>query len=111
MKNTTFDPSNVTARNDQAPGAREISLTLPGGVHPDPAVGLPRLEDNLGAMSCEKATVHFPLTKPVPVKLISRIAKLQAAGIAVTVKRLIADSEIPWRRIVNGHEANHFTVS
>jgi hypothetical protein len=29
-----------------------------------------------------KGTVHFPLTKPVPVKLISRIAKLRAAGMS-----------------------------
>jgi hypothetical protein len=30
---------------------------------------------------------HFPLTKPVPVKLISRIAKLRAAGIVATAKK------------------------
>jgi hypothetical protein len=34
-----------------------------------------------------KGTVHFPLTKPVPVKLISRIAKLRAAGIAAKPKK------------------------
>jgi hypothetical protein len=31
--------------------------------------------------------VHFSLTKPVPVKLIGRIAKLRAAGIVATLKR------------------------
>jgi len=34
-----------------------------------------------------KGTVHFPVTKPVPVKLISRIAKLRAAAIATTAKK------------------------
>jgi hypothetical protein len=33
-----------------------------------------------------KGTVHFPLTKPVPVKLIGRIARLRAGGIAATAK-------------------------
>ena len=44
------------------------------------------LEDELRGYELRKGTVHFPLTKPVPVKLISRIAKLRAAGIAATVK-------------------------
>ena len=42
------------------------------------------LEDELRGYELRKGTVHFPLTKPVPVKLISRIAKLRAAGIAVS---------------------------
>ena len=42
------------------------------------------LEDELTGYEVRKGTVHFPLTKPVPVKLISRIAKLRAAGIAPT---------------------------
>ncbi len=33
-----------------------------------------------------KGTVHFPLTEPVPVKLIGRIAKLRAAGITAAAK-------------------------
>ena len=45
------------------------------------------LEDELRGYELRKGTVHFPLTKPVPVKLISRIAKLRAAGIASTVKK------------------------
>ena len=45
------------------------------------------LEDELRGYDLRKGTVHFPLTKPVPVKLISRIAKLRAAGIAATAKK------------------------
>jgi uncharacterized protein YdhG (YjbR/CyaY superfamily) len=44
------------------------------------------LEDELSGYELRKGTVHFPLTKPVPVKLISRIAKLRADGIAATAK-------------------------
>ena len=44
------------------------------------------LEDELSGYDLRKGTVHFPLTKPVPVKLISRIAKLRAAAIAATAK-------------------------
>jgi len=45
------------------------------------------LEDELKGFELRKGTVHFPFAKPVPVKLISRIAKLRADGIAVTVKK------------------------
>ena len=45
------------------------------------------LEDELRGYELRKGTVHFPLTKPVPVKLIARIAKLRAAGIAATAKK------------------------
>ena len=41
-----------------------------------------QLEDELKGYDRSKGTVHFPLDKPVPVKLIGRIAKLRAAGIA-----------------------------
>src|SRR5437660_8424935 len=44
------------------------------------------LENELRDYDLRKGTVHFPLTKPVPVKLISRIAKLRAAGIAAATK-------------------------
>ncbi len=40
------------------------------------------LEDELRGYDVRKGTIHFPLTKPVPVKLIGRIAKLRAAGIS-----------------------------
>jgi uncharacterized protein YdhG (YjbR/CyaY superfamily) len=45
------------------------------------------LEDELKGYELRKGTVHFPLSKPVPVKLISRIAKLRAAGIAAIAKK------------------------
>jgi len=45
------------------------------------------LADELRGYELRKGTVHFPLTKPVPVKLISRIATLRAAGIASTAKK------------------------
>jgi uncharacterized protein YdhG (YjbR/CyaY superfamily) len=45
------------------------------------------LEEDLRGYELGKGTVHFPLTKPVPVKLISRIAKLRAAGIAATSEK------------------------
>ncbi len=48
------------------------------------------LEDELKGYHRTKGTVRFPLTKPVPVKLIGRIAKLRAAGIAAMVKRPLA---------------------
>jgi uncharacterized protein YdhG (YjbR/CyaY superfamily) len=40
------------------------------------------LKEDLKDFETSKGTVRFPLTKPVPVALISRIAKLRAAGIA-----------------------------
>jgi uncharacterized protein YdhG (YjbR/CyaY superfamily) len=45
------------------------------------------LELELRAYDRRKGTVHFPLNEPVPVKLISRIAKLRAAGMAATAKK------------------------
>lgn len=45
------------------------------------------LEDELRGYDLRKGTVHFPLTKPVPVKLIGRIAKLRAAGITGTTNK------------------------
>jgi uncharacterized protein YdhG (YjbR/CyaY superfamily) len=51
------------------------------------------LEDELMGYALRKGTVQFPLTKPVPVKLISRIAKLRAAGIAATAKKPLQGRE------------------
>ena len=51
------------------------------------------LENELRGYELRKGTVRFQLTKPVPVKLISRIARLRAAGIAATVKRPLVDRE------------------
>ncbi len=45
------------------------------------------LEDELRGYELRKGTVHFPLNKPVPVKLITRIAKLRAAGIAAAAAK------------------------
>jgi uncharacterized protein YdhG (YjbR/CyaY superfamily) len=46
------------------------------------------LEKELKSYEQRKGTVHFPLNKPVPVQLISRIAKLRASGIsAMTARR------------------------
>src|SRR5215510_8754257 len=39
------------------------------------------LEEELRGYELRKGTIHFRLDKPVPVKLITRIAKLRAAGI------------------------------
>src|SRR3954464_15427292 len=38
------------------------------------------LDQELRGYERRKGTVHFPLTKPVPAPLISRIARLRAAG-------------------------------
>ena len=45
------------------------------------------LAEELSGYELRKGTVHFPLTEPVPVKLISRIAKLRAAGILGAAKQ------------------------
>jgi uncharacterized protein YdhG (YjbR/CyaY superfamily) len=45
------------------------------------------LGEELNGYEQRKGTVHFPLDKPVPVKLISRIAKVRAAGIVATAKK------------------------
>lgn len=45
------------------------------------------LEQELKNYEQRKGTVHFPLDQPVPVRLISRIAKLRASAIfAMTAK-------------------------
>ena len=51
------------------------------------------LEDELKGYELRKGTVHFPLAKPVPAKLISRIAKLRAAGIAAAAKTPVPGRE------------------
>ncbi len=45
------------------------------------------LEEELREYELRKGTIHFPLTEPVPVKLISRIAKLRAAGIGAAADK------------------------
>jgi len=56
------------------------------------------LENELKGYDLRKGTVHFPLTKPIPVNLISRIAKLRAAGIAATAKKPVLGGEKPRRK-------------
>jgi uncharacterized protein YdhG (YjbR/CyaY superfamily) len=58
------------------------------------------LEEELRGYELRKGTVHFPLTKPVPVKLIGRIAKLRAAGIVATPKEPPVGREKKGRRSV-----------
>jgi uncharacterized protein YdhG (YjbR/CyaY superfamily) len=45
------------------------------------------LEEELRGYELKKGTVHFSFTKPVPAKLISRIAQLRAAGIVAAPKK------------------------
>ena len=45
------------------------------------------LKDELAGYELRKGTVHFPLSRPVPVKLIGRIARLRADGIAAAAKK------------------------
>ncbi len=45
------------------------------------------LEDELRGYELRKGTIHFPLTEPVPAKLIGRIAKLRAAGIGAAANK------------------------
>ena len=60
------------------------------------------LEDELEGYELRKGTVHFPLAKPVPVKLIGRIARLRAAGITGTCPTIVSSarnrSPAPGRR-------------
>ena len=48
------------------------------------------LQDQLQGYELRKGTIHFPLAKAVPVKLITRIAKLRAAEITAAAKRKVA---------------------
>ena len=45
------------------------------------------LGDELRDYRTRKGTVQFPLDEPVPEKLINRIARLRAAGIAASAKK------------------------
>ncbi len=49
-----------------------------------PATGriLAAFEDDLAPYEVRKSTIRFPLTEPVPVRLIERIAKFRAGEIA-----------------------------
>lgn len=45
------------------------------------------LKEELKNYEQRKGTVHFSFNEPVPMKLISQIAKLRAAGILATAKK------------------------
>lgn len=45
------------------------------------------LGDELSGYELRKGTIHFSWTKPVPLQLISRMAKLRAAGIAASLRK------------------------
>src|SRR5205085_3304786 len=51
------------------------------------------LGDELKGYELRKGTIHFPLDQPVPVKLIRRIAKLRADGIAAAIKKPPAEEK------------------
>ncbi len=48
-----------------------------------------QLADELKGYELSKGTIHFSIDKPVPVKLITRIAKLRAAGISVAPQKAL----------------------
>jgi len=50
------------------------------------------LKEELKGYELRKGTIHFELNKPVPVKLISRIAILRAAGIASTLPQELLEA-------------------
>src|ERR1700685_3762122 len=56
------------------------------------------LEDELRGYELRKGTVRFSLSKPVPVKLIGKIAKLRAAGIAAAAKKPLLGRERKGRK-------------
>lgn len=53
-----------------------------------PATGrvVTALKDELASYEVSKGTIRFPLSRPVPVKLITRIAKLRVREVAEHAK-------------------------
>jgi len=47
-------------------------------------------KDDLAAYKISKGTIRFPLSQPVPVKLIERIAKFRATEAAIRTKARLA---------------------
>jgi len=60
---------------------KEHYSVYPAGARMDPA-----LSKELAAYEMSKGTIRFPLAKPVPVRLIERIAKFRAKEIAIKAK-------------------------
>ena len=56
-----------------------------------PATGrlVAAFEDDLAPYEVSKGTIRFPLSQPVPVKLIERIAKFRAKEAAERAKRIL----------------------
>jgi uncharacterized protein YdhG (YjbR/CyaY superfamily) len=48
------------------------------------------VKDELASYEINKATIRFPLSEPVPVKLIARIAKFRAQEVAGRAKAKLA---------------------
>jgi uncharacterized protein YdhG (YjbR/CyaY superfamily) len=87
------------------PGAQEVisykipACKLPGGpvlyfagwskhysLYPATAYVVAAFEDDLAPYEVSKGTIRFPLSQPVPVKLIARIAKFRAKEVAQRAK-------------------------
>lgn len=51
------------------------------------------LKDDLAPYKISKGTIRFPLSEPVPVKLIERIAKLRAKEVAGRARAKLAQSK------------------
>lgn len=47
---------------------------------------LAALRDELAPYEVDKGTIRFPLSQPVPVKLIARIAKLRANAVSESIR-------------------------
>ena len=47
---------------------------------------VPAFKDDLAPYEVDKGTIRFPLSEPVPVKLIERIAKFRAKEVAERAK-------------------------
>ena len=77
-----------------------LSYTLPGGSHyslyPATDFVVAALKDDLAAYEVKKGTIRFSLSKPVPVKLIERIAKSRAKEAAGRDKSKAAGSKKSW---------------
>jgi uncharacterized protein YdhG (YjbR/CyaY superfamily) len=93
------------------PGAEEvISYKIPGyklhgsvvlyfagwkrhySLYPARAEVVAALESELAPYEVDKGTIRFPLSEPVPVKLIERIAKLRAKEVAEQNRAKVASS-------------------
>src|SRR5262245_505901 len=62
-------------------------------IYPATASVLETFKDELARYDVEKATVRFPLSQPVPVRLIGRIAKFRAKEAAERMKAKAASKK------------------